>query len=238
MQQQPGKFNDGRTHGYAFGLYVGKHRGLREVYHSGSTAGYSAFLTRFPDQRVSVAVLCNVATNATKLAHDVADVVLGDRLGADTAAPLPTAEELHRHAGLYRSELTGTALTIAADADVLRGRKWTFTAQGATAVDQFGSVESYVRAEPAHPNREALAAYAGRYVSDDAETELTAAVDGDRLVLKRRPDAIIPLTPTYADAFRTQGLGTVIFRRDANGRATELSVVQERVWNMTFVRTN
>src|SRR6188508_1390112 len=59
LQQQAGKFNDGRTHGYAFGLYVGNREGLREVYHSGSTAGYSAFLTRFPDQKLSIAVLCN-----------------------------------------------------------------------------------------------------------------------------------------------------------------------------------
>ena len=47
-QQQAGHFNDGRAHGYGLGLFVGIHKGLHEVYHSGSTAGYSAFLTRFP----------------------------------------------------------------------------------------------------------------------------------------------------------------------------------------------
>ena len=44
-QQQAGRFNDGRTHGYALGLFVGKYKGVREVYHSGSTAGYQ----RVPD---------------------------------------------------------------------------------------------------------------------------------------------------------------------------------------------
>src|SRR5438270_2958870 len=44
-QQRAGTFNDGRTHGYALGLFVGKYKGLREVFHSGSTAGYNAFLT-------------------------------------------------------------------------------------------------------------------------------------------------------------------------------------------------
>ena len=69
-QQKPGHFNDGRTHGYALGLFVGTYKGLHEVYHSGSTAGYSAFLTRFPDQQVSVAVLCNATTaQATQYAH-------------------------------------------------------------------------------------------------------------------------------------------------------------------------
>src|SRR4029077_19742561 len=80
-QQQPGRFNDGRAHGYGLGLYVGTYKGLREISHSGSTAGYSAFLTRFPDQRVSVAVLCNVAgAPATQYAHAVADLYLAVRL--------------------------------------------------------------------------------------------------------------------------------------------------------------
>ena len=84
-QQKAGHFNDGRAHGYGLGLYVGMHKGVREVYHSGSTAGYQAFLTRFPDQRLSVAVLCNVATaSATQYARAVADVYLGDRAKAST----------------------------------------------------------------------------------------------------------------------------------------------------------
>ena len=95
-QQTPGRFNDGRTHGYGLGLYIGTHRGLREVYHGGSTAGYRAFLTRFPDEHVSIAVLCNVATNATTLAHAVADVVLADRLKTDDELPPPTARALYR----------------------------------------------------------------------------------------------------------------------------------------------
>ena len=80
--------------------------------------------------------------------------------------------------------------------------------------------------------------YAGTYVSDDAETTLTAAVINGRLVLKRRPDTIIALTRLYPDAFSADhGLGTVIFHWDASGRPSELSVVQDRVWDMRFVRS-
>ena len=45
-EQTPGRFNDGKPHDYAFGLYVRPYRGVDEVSHSGSTAGYRAFLTR------------------------------------------------------------------------------------------------------------------------------------------------------------------------------------------------
>ena len=53
---------DGDDQTYAAGLMLGIYKGLPEVSHSGSTAGYRAFLTRFPEQHVSVAVLCNAGT--------------------------------------------------------------------------------------------------------------------------------------------------------------------------------
>ena len=68
-------------------------------------------------------------------------------------------------------------------------------------------------------------------MSDEAETVLTAVVENHALVLKRRPDVTITLTPTYANAFTADhGLGTVIFDRDG------LRVVQDRVWNLRFAR--
>src|SRR5262249_14333443 len=86
-EQVPGRFSDGRAHDYAFGLYVRRYRGVSEVGHSGSTAGYRAFLVRYPDQHVSVAVLCNAGNaNATQYAHAVADAYLGDAL-----APAPAS---------------------------------------------------------------------------------------------------------------------------------------------------
>jgi CubicO group peptidase (beta-lactamase class C family) len=61
-QQTVGKFPSGVDQTYAAGLMLGVYKGLPEVSHSGSTAGYRAFLTRFPKQQVSVAVLCNAGT--------------------------------------------------------------------------------------------------------------------------------------------------------------------------------
>jgi len=44
------------------------------------------------------------------------------------------------------------------------------------------------------PTAADLAEYAGDYYSPDAETTLTAGIEDDKLVLRRRPDARIPLT--------------------------------------------
>jgi CubicO group peptidase (beta-lactamase class C family) len=234
-QQTRGTFNDGRSHGYGLGLFIGTYKGLNEVDHSGSTAGYSAFLTRFPDQRLSVAVLCNVSTNATQLAHAVADVFLGDRVKPSPTKASAVGADM---AGLYRSTTTGLPLAIAPEKESWRGnRTWTFEGKDAArATDEFGTVERYERVAPVKPTAQELEAYAGTYASSDAETEMSAAVESGVLVLKQRPNVIVTLTPAYRDAFGARSLGTVIFRRDRAGRVNEFSVVQDRVWDLRFRR--
>jgi CubicO group peptidase (beta-lactamase class C family) len=127
-EQTPGQFNDGTVHDYAYGLYVRQYRGVREVSHSGATAGYRAFLTRYPDQQVSVAVLCNAGNaNPTQYAHAVADAYLGSALAA-AAAPPPAGgrggapadfrmdpADMSAYAGRYTSDEVETVFTIAAD---------------------------------------------------------------------------------------------------------------------------
>jgi len=235
-QQTPGKFNNGQPHIYAFGLYVRSYRGVREVSHSGSTAGYRAFLARYPDQHTSVAVLCNVATaDPTAMAHQVADIYLGDRLKLASPTPLP-ASDLAAAAGLYRSTLNGETVAIDGERPALGNRSWTFDAKGAKALDEHGVAEIYQRVDRVNPTEHDLQAYAGTYTSDEAEIVLNIAVENGALVVKRRPAATIALAPLYADAFNAPRFGTVIFRRDPAGRIVALSVVQDRVWDLRFAR--
>ncbi|HXG86752.1 MAG TPA: serine hydrolase domain-containing protein [Vicinamibacterales bacterium] len=184
-QQTPGRYNDGRALDYALGLFVNIHRGMKNVYHSGATAGYRAHLNRFPAAHTSVAVLCNGSTgDATRSANAVSDLYLAGRL--QPAAPAAPARP------------------------------------AAPAM-----------APP--PTAEKLAELAGNYWSDEAETMLTAAVDAGKLVLKRRPDTVVTLTPVATDAFRGL-IGEVTFRRDANGKVEALSIKQDRVWDLRFTR--
>ncbi|MGI9200121.1 MAG: serine hydrolase domain-containing protein [Woeseiaceae bacterium] len=58
---------------YAFGLEWDEYRGLSRISHSGSFAGFRADLMRFPEQQLTVAVLCNRDDAApTSLANRVA----------------------------------------------------------------------------------------------------------------------------------------------------------------------
>jgi CubicO group peptidase (beta-lactamase class C family) len=72
-----GKLNNGEQIDYAFGLAVGKYKGLPTVGHGGADAGYRSDITRFPDQHFSATVLCNSAeANPSGLVDQIADIIL------------------------------------------------------------------------------------------------------------------------------------------------------------------
>jgi CubicO group peptidase (beta-lactamase class C family) len=115
----PGTLRDGQPLHYALGLSVDRHKGLARVSHGGSWAGYRAELMRFPEQRLSVACLCNLGTaRPSRLATEVAEAWLGAALApsveAATAGRPPRARgvtrspaELQALAGSYRDPASG-----------------------------------------------------------------------------------------------------------------------------------
>ena len=115
MHQQ-GVLNSGREIDYASGLRVGEYRGVREVQHSGSTAGYRGHLTRFPDQEIAVSVMCNAASaNAGSLAHSVADLYLENTVD-EQMVPIAgielSTDKLQSFTGRYQNTRTNTAIGI------------------------------------------------------------------------------------------------------------------------------
>ena len=114
---QPGRLNDGSELDYAFGLMVGpahQHRGWQVVEHGGSQGGYGAWMVRFPELHLSVAVLFNLFLWAMRdHAIRVADLFLEDRpSGQLLSEKTPTqpqagkavdldAEQLEAKAGTY-----------------------------------------------------------------------------------------------------------------------------------------
>ena len=182
-QQKAGKYSDGRDLEYGLGLYVRPLDGVKNIYHSGSTAGYRAHLNRFPDSHTSVAVLCNGSDGgATDAANAVSRLYLGKP-------------------GIIS-----------------------------------GVVPGMRRPDPFTPSN--LNELIGDYRSEEAEVAFTAGIEKGRLTLKRRPGVLIELEQTGTDAFRAQQLGTVTFRRNPSGAVEGLSIKQDRVWDLRFVRQN
>jgi CubicO group peptidase (beta-lactamase class C family) len=72
-----GVLSDGEVITYAAGLFVETFDGRPAITHTGATSGYRAYLGRFPDDGVSVAVLCNTGNaNPGQLGGRVARLFL------------------------------------------------------------------------------------------------------------------------------------------------------------------
>jgi CubicO group peptidase (beta-lactamase class C family) len=136
LMHEQGVLTDGSVIDYAAGVQIGTRRGVREVSHTGATSGYRAFLGRYPDQGLSVALLCNAGTvNPGAVGGEVVDVFLSGLAPASAPATAPAAArrdrtraaavrvpaaELRARAGLFRDERTGEPMRLAMENGALR----------------------------------------------------------------------------------------------------------------------
>ncbi|HEX5717462.1 MAG TPA: serine hydrolase domain-containing protein [Thermoanaerobaculia bacterium] len=262
--QRRGRLNDNREIEYAGGLFMLNYEGLPEVSHGGATAGYRAFLARYPEQNLSVAVLCNLGEiDPGLLSHRVADLFL---TGKKTAAPAPAtvevpSAEIAAKAGLYRNRRTGvilgmkmeeggklrtrggrTVLPLSASLFLVdNGSKLDFVTgsdgkiSGLRVLTPEGDSIPYDRVEEAAPTAAQLAEYVGEYASDEAEVTYKVVMEEGKLLMKRRPDVSIALTPLYADAFQSDmGFLVRFFRKD--GKVSDLSLGLDRMRDLRFTR--
>ncbi|MDT0596382.1 serine hydrolase [Glaciecola petra] len=89
-----GVLNNGEATEYGLALSLKPYRGLTRRSHGGSLTGYRAFLQRFPEQRFSVALLCNSSeVNSAELATAVSDVYLANIYSEPAVLSQSTPEE-------------------------------------------------------------------------------------------------------------------------------------------------
>ncbi|MBC7367898.1 MAG: beta-lactamase family protein [Undibacterium sp.] len=100
-----GKLNRGAATGYGLGLISGRPRGVLDVGHAGSDAGYRTDVVQFPEHGLAIAVFCNLSSmRPALLSRKVAEIILGDAFTPlPSAVALPEAE-LQRLAGSYYNE--------------------------------------------------------------------------------------------------------------------------------------
>ena len=235
--EKPAVLKNGNAIEYGLGLSVRNWRGTREVAHSGATAGYRAYLARYPEKKLSVAALCNDGTaNATMVARDALKEFFDPPAENVTPATL-TAEQISSRAGLYRNFQNDAVLRIFVREGKLRagfesgaeliplsdnrfrigpvGNELTFSDEGVT-LSSFGYHYRCGRVADAKDVR--LADYAGDYWSDEVGVLYRVRVRMNRLEIQLPPAEANALEPTYADAFRIGDSALVRFTRDASGK--------------------
>jgi CubicO group peptidase (beta-lactamase class C family) len=220
--QKPGTLANGTSLGYGLGLFLDDFHGLAEVGHSGSTAGYSAWVGRIPSKGFSVAVICNAVAPATTFAHQIGELYL-NLPKADRLAPDPNFQP-----GLYVSMRDHVTLHLESARPNQR-----FAGNKMMAPNPTYGEDTWERAQPWTPT--SLDAFTGSYYSDEVETAFTISIDKGQLLLQRRPNAAYALKPTYTDAFHSP-LGSIRFLRDSTGKVVTLSLGESRVWDLRFSR--
>ena len=228
--ETPSKLADGQTTDYGFGLTLRDD----EIYHSGATAGYRAFLTHFLKEDVSIALLCNRGDAPVgSLVDKVADVVL-QRVPPSPPKPAPVRPEL---LGLYRDPQTnaiiriverdgamhvgnGPALSLV-EGDLYRAGphvQMQFEKTLLHLMTIYKPRATYERVRPASPSPEQLAEYAGTYTSSEADATWTISVVDGKLVVTLAPAMPDTLQPTFLDGFVDEDGEPVTFTRDADRR--------------------
>jgi CubicO group peptidase (beta-lactamase class C family) len=108
---------------YGLGLFIEYEDGFNIVEHNGRDAGYRSHLIRFPDQKLSIALLCNVALpddaahQTWTLVRNVASLYLGAPFspmptGPAPPAPGPAPANLGQFLGRFYSEELDVTYTL------------------------------------------------------------------------------------------------------------------------------
>jgi CubicO group peptidase (beta-lactamase class C family) len=126
--ETPPALPGGETTVYGLGLQMERHGGRRTVGHGGGDQGVSAYVVRYPDDDLAVAVLCNLdEIDSIELARGVANLYLGDGTGpaaaasGEPAAAPASPADLAANEGLYHDPTDETLLRIFVRDGTLRG---------------------------------------------------------------------------------------------------------------------
>ncbi len=125
----PGVLANGDTLAYGLGLALARDRGLRLAEHEGRDPGFRAYLGRWIEPELAVALLCNAAAlDPVALGHAVADRALGPRPAepppsVPTEAASPDQTRTLAWAGVYLDPGTRQVVEFTARDGVLYNRR-------------------------------------------------------------------------------------------------------------------
>ena len=129
---EEGRLRDGTGAGYGGGLFLGDVYGVRAVYHGGATAGYRAFLARFPESDMRVSMLCNRGDASPQM---LARQLLQGRVPFVTATPATSAPvtpvriaydsaAFAEYGGTYTSDEAAARWTVNVSGSAMSFARW------------------------------------------------------------------------------------------------------------------
>lgn len=241
---------------YAGGLSIGEFNGLKEISHSGATAGYRAWLAYYPDKKITIALLSNDAGgNVVAAGKKIAEIIMG-KPSVKTQQPQTVSvseQDLKRFTGSYRSIrnfdlftitykdnkllLNGQLLTPLHRDTVLRsGQKLVYVKPGRILAKSGQDTASYRKVNPMDTTLGNVQGFAGTYFSKEADTEFTITIKNNQVWISRKPGTSYKLGPLYYDAFSGDEFDLLEFKRDKKGKVTGFEISMSRAERIPFVK--
>jgi CubicO group peptidase (beta-lactamase class C family) len=259
-----GVLSNGNQINYAMGLDLGDYRGLPTVEHGGALFGYRTEFLRFPHQRFSVMVLCNLSSaNPEILARKVADLYLEGDFAATTGESHPSQgfPDPAAFAGTYIDPRTKTIYKFTADRGDLIGWGEPLRRIDANRFYDLGSGvitfdykndgdmraslhipgELYFsgdRIQPLHLSVAEIGRFTGNFHSEELDTTYMLSVEQGRLTIKKGNNAMMALDAVTQDEFYSSDLGTIVFHTDANHHVSGFNLSTQQARGIVFTRLN
>ncbi len=228
MMHEQGRLTDDSEITYAGGLQIDYFKGQKRISHTGSTAGYRAFVARYPEHQLSVALLCNTSdANPGSIRDQIADIFIGEFL---TDPELPQAITLTpgmtaSYPGLYYDHVTGQTKQLELrGGDLYDGIDKLIPTSPSVFLNPANDIhyifeireglvkafsldswqytnKRYQRTNSWNPNLRELEKLSGIYSSTDSNTTYVVKIMNNHLVVEQKPGRVQVLTPIYKDAF-------------------------------------
>ena len=257
---------NGDSTNYGFGLSLVNDRGARVQEHEGSDPGFRAYLGRYPQCGLAIAVLCNTrSVNAVALGHEIAGIYLDRPVTPYPLAGPRAAETITgaSRAGVYFQPARREVVELTwRDGELYTaprgGRKLVpldehrFQVEGLPIIHTFGAGPhaGYVASSlvpGAHPvpfewrapfvrRPGALDAYRGVYFSPELNATFNVSVQDSTLVLRAGTSGDITARPVFEDTF-VNGQLTIEFLR-SKGPVTGFRITHPRARRLEFTRAN
>ena len=260
-----GTLNTGQPVGYGSGLVLGNYRGLRTVGHTGLGHGNRSLYMRFPDQRLSVVVLCNLP-DVSRIPDRLYEIYLKDQL-KDAASPKESAPppalislsagQLERFEGTYwnkprraivrvyvsggglrvSSETSGDSLWRPVSESEFR-RETNLQDRIVFQGNRLLNPAVWEKVDLVSPSGDALSEYSGDWYSPDLDVKYQFAVKDGRLHWSQPANASgYDLTQFVRDQFHSSS-ADFEFKRNSSGKIVELDVSLSRARNIKFERVD
>lgn len=189
-----------RTGGYGYGWGIGSLRGLREIFHTGSSSGYCSSLYRYPEENFTVAILtnssCPIPTYApSDTAQMIAQLYLHDRMemqAEPTPNPRVDARIYDSYVGRYDQGFNGVIIVTK------ESNRQFAQATGRARIELFPETETKFFYDPRILGGEI------EFLKDEhgRVSRAVNCVDGDAVVIPRLPDLPPELSAAYAGNYR------------------------------------